>query len=181
MSKCDEFSVGDEIIYIPYTKDINIEEINDGYIIECFNVKQTYYSTIKKHSQRESYLIKIRESLKCEEVLIIKSPFSNDEFTGTDIVTYIETDEYFIKNCRANQKSGQVFFNKSMYDKYKELLMFPLISDETEIFEKDDGVFIRTFCDELLSRKVKKYDSFCQINLPTEWIGLDILFMEAPK
>ena len=181
MAKCDGFNVGDEIIYIPYDENIKIEKIDDGYLIECWNIKQTYYSKIKKNPQRDSYLIGFRESLKCEKVLMFKHPFSNDEFTGTDIITYIKTDEYIIKNCRPNQKSGQVFFNKDILERYDEFLMFPLISDETEIFEDCDKVFIQTFCDELLSRNIKEYDSFCQVNLPTEWIGLDIIFIGSPK
>lgn len=178
MAKCEEFSVGDEVIYFEYGDNVSISEIDDGYFIEVLNIKQTYNTSIKKIPMRDGYYVQFYNSLRGKSFVVIKHPFSNDCFTGTEFLTYIETDDYIIRKIRLN---GSLRIPKSIGDNNKELFIIPLFGDETEIFENEDNVVIRSFCEELFTRPLKKTkDGYYNIHMPPSLVGLSILLIKPP-
>lgn len=177
MAECDGFNVGDEIIYFEYTDNVKINEIDDGFFIDVINIKQTYQTSIKGSDDRKGYFIQFRKSLIGKTFIVVKHPFSNDSFTGTEFLTYIETDECFIEKCGLK---GSVRVQERFIGSGKELFVIPLFSDETEIFEDRGKVFIRSFCEELFTRQVKVTGmGYHYIYIPPVFGGLDVLLIKV--
>lgn len=171
------FKLDDEVIIFAYDEShVEITEFEDGFYIDVPNIGTTHMRKLKKWDETRLFF-NIPRRWNVNKIMVVKHPFSNGYFTGTEFITYIVSKGCFITHCHPTAHSGRATVPSDGYG--KSFIAFPMISDETEIIRYDDGVEIKSFCDEFLFVRWRE-KSRNRVALPKRWVGLDVLFVSAP-
>ena len=100
-----------------------------------------------------------------------------------EIEIKVTFDDYDLKPVKATTRSSIVYVRKDWLGKTVNIIPVPnYVTKDIIDEEKRDGEYkLIIYTNKMLQKVVKGNERLARINLPSEWLGYNVMIIESPK